>query len=110
MNIEADLPGRGWNPAVQREIDQILQMWRVALQASGGPFLFGAFGLVGAFYAPSCPIVPGLMCKPQQTIWRWQSGPRRHAPSMFFCLRMNLTAANPTEPVDRRAADRAGAQ
>jgi hypothetical protein len=45
MNIEADLPGRGWSPAVQREIDQILQMWRVALQASGGPFLFGAFGL-----------------------------------------------------------------
>jgi hypothetical protein len=25
MNIEADLPGRGWNPAVQRDIDQILR-------------------------------------------------------------------------------------
>ncbi len=54
MNIEADLPGRGWNLAVQRDIDQILRMWQDALQASGGPFLFGAFGLVDAFYAPVC--------------------------------------------------------
>ena len=29
-------------------------MWREALAASGGPFLFGPFGIADAFYAPVC--------------------------------------------------------
>ena len=54
MNIEASLPGLGWNLAVQRDIDRICALWSGALQASGGPFLFGDFGAVDAFYAPVC--------------------------------------------------------
>ena len=70
MNIEADLPGRGWNPAVQRDIDQILRMWQGALQTSGGPFLFGAFGLVDAFYAPLC--MRFVTYRPTLPDWAWR--------------------------------------
>ncbi|WP_079418580.1 glutathione S-transferase family protein [Thiomonas intermedia] len=69
MNIEADLPGRGWNPAVQRDIDQILLMWQSALQTSGGPFLFGAFGVADAFYAPVC--MRFLTYRPELPDWAW---------------------------------------
>ncbi len=54
MNIEAECPGLGWNLAVQRDIDRICALWDGALRASGGPFLFGAFGAADAFYAPVC--------------------------------------------------------
>ena len=70
MNIEADLPGRGWNTAVQRDIDQILGMWQGALQTSGGPFLFGAFGLVDAFYAPLC--MRFVTYRPTLPDWAWR--------------------------------------
>jgi glutathione S-transferase len=57
MNIEAHLPDVGqrlWakQSAVQRDVARIEQLWADALQASGGPFLFGAFGAADAFYAP----------------------------------------------------------
>ncbi len=54
MNIEARLAGLGWNLAVQRDLDRICALWRSALDSSGGPFLFGAFGAADAFYAPVC--------------------------------------------------------
>jgi glutathione S-transferase len=37
---------------VQRDVARIEQLWADALQASGGPFLFGRFGAADAFYAP----------------------------------------------------------
>jgi glutathione S-transferase len=57
MNIEAALPEVGQRvlaeqEAVRRELARIDAMWSEALAASGGPFLFGAFGIVDAFYAP----------------------------------------------------------
>lgn len=54
MNIEADLPGRGWNVAVQRDIDRVCHLWRDAITTSGGPFLFGGFSVADAYYAPVC--------------------------------------------------------
>ncbi|CUA92972.1 glutathione S-transferase family protein [Thiomonas bhubaneswarensis] len=69
MNIEAELPGRGWNPEVQRDIEVILRMWHDALQTSGGPFLFGAFGLADAFYAPVC--MRFLTYRPELPDWAW---------------------------------------
>ncbi len=59
MNIEASLPEIGaqavreW-PAVIADARRIDEMWSEQLAASGGPFLFGAFGAVDAFYAPVC--------------------------------------------------------
>jgi glutathione S-transferase len=57
MNIEASLPEVGAKvlaeqPAVQADLARIVAMWTQALAASGGPFLFGGFGIVDAYYAP----------------------------------------------------------
>ena len=57
MNIEASLPAVGARlmaeqPAVVADLARITAMWQAALAASGGPFLFGSFGIVDAYYAP----------------------------------------------------------
>ncbi len=57
MNIEASLPDIGrivWRdrPAVRADVARIEAIFAEALQASGGPFLHGAFGAVDAYFAP----------------------------------------------------------
>ncbi|MFZ2649363.1 MAG: glutathione S-transferase family protein [Burkholderiaceae bacterium] len=59
MNIEASLPDVGArllreSAAVAQELDRIVQMWSQQLQSSGGPFLFGDFGITDAYFAPVC--------------------------------------------------------
>ena len=39
-------------PAVAADLARLQTMWTEALAASGGPFLFGDFGIVDAYYAP----------------------------------------------------------
>ena len=57
MNIEATLPEIGQRLLAEQaelrdDLQRIVAMWGEALAHSGGPFLFGAFGIVDAFYAP----------------------------------------------------------
>ncbi|MEL7367905.1 MAG: glutathione S-transferase family protein [Myxococcota bacterium] len=54
MNIEAKLPGKGWNCAVQTDVERIVTMWTDAREkfGAGGQMLFGDFCAVDAFYAP----------------------------------------------------------
>lgn len=57
MNIEAYLPEVGQRvlaeqPAVGQDLARVVDVWTQALNNSGGPFLFGAFGIVDAFFAP----------------------------------------------------------
>jgi len=57
MNIEARLPEVGQRiltetPAVRADLDRLESMWTQALQASGGPFLFGAYSIADAYFAP----------------------------------------------------------
>jgi glutathione S-transferase len=57
MNIEASLPEVGaqvltTHPAVQADLDRLVAMWTEALADSGGPFLFGAFSIADAYFAP----------------------------------------------------------
>ena len=53
MNLGREFPGRGRTPDALADIARIEALWREALAASGGPFLFGAdFTLADAFYAP----------------------------------------------------------
>lgn len=57
MNIEASLPEIGARvlaeqAAVRADLARIDAMWSQQLAASGGPFLFGRFGIVDAYYAP----------------------------------------------------------
>jgi glutathione S-transferase len=59
MNIEAQLPEVGArlmaeNSDVQRDMARLTAMWTEALEQSGGPMLFGEFGIADAFYAPVC--------------------------------------------------------
>lgn len=54
MNVEARLPGKGWNLQVQQDIDRIVQIWCTCCErfATLGPFLFGHFSVADAFFAP----------------------------------------------------------
>jgi glutathione S-transferase len=57
MNIEARLPEVGARvlkeqAAVAADLARIDAMWAAQLAVSGGPFLFGAFCIVDAYYAP----------------------------------------------------------
>ena len=57
MNIEASLPEVGARvlaeqKGVRGDLARIDAIWSEQLSASGGPFLFGAFGIVDAYYAP----------------------------------------------------------
>jgi glutathione S-transferase len=52
MNIRKRLPGRGMTPEVEADIARISGAWADALSRSAGPWLFGAFGIADAMYAP----------------------------------------------------------
>ena len=59
MNIEAELPEVGARlmrevPELGQELARIVQMWQQQFAAHGGPYLFGAFGIVDAYFAPVC--------------------------------------------------------
>jgi glutathione S-transferase len=54
MNIEAHLPGISVPPQAQQDISRIQAIWQDtrAEYGRGGPFLFGAFTIADAFFAP----------------------------------------------------------
>ena len=54
MNIRASHPGKGMSPAVQRDIDRIVDIWQTcrARYGAGGELLFGQFSIADAYYAP----------------------------------------------------------
>lgn len=53
MDIRASYPGRGRTPGAQADIGRIGEIWENCLSQSGHhAFLFGAFSIADAFYAP----------------------------------------------------------
>lgn len=54
MNLRARRPGEGMAPGVAEDISRITSLWREcrSRHGQGGPFLFGAFSIADAFYAP----------------------------------------------------------
>lgn len=54
MDTRARRPGQGMNEAVAKDIERILALWSECREryGAGDPFLFGAFSLADAFYAP----------------------------------------------------------
>lgn len=57
LNIEAQLPEIGprivrEQAAVRDDVARVEEIWADCLAISGGPFLFGTFGIADAFYAP----------------------------------------------------------
>jgi glutathione S-transferase len=54
MNIRSKLPGKGLNAKSQKDIDRVVALWTACREkhGKGGPYLFGAFSVADAFYAP----------------------------------------------------------
>ena len=54
MNIRAHYPGFPKTLPVRRDVTRITQIWQACLDrySGNGPFLFGAFSLADAFFAP----------------------------------------------------------
>lgn len=57
LNVEAQLPELGprilhEQAAVRDDVARVEEIWADCLAISGGPFLFGTFGIADAFYAP----------------------------------------------------------
>ena len=57
MNIDASMPDVGArllaeSAAARADLARMTQLWQDALAASGGPFLFGEFGIADAYFAP----------------------------------------------------------
>jgi glutathione S-transferase len=52
MNVRRVFPRPALTPALAADIARIEQLWGDCLQRYGGPFLFGAFSIADAMYAP----------------------------------------------------------
>ena len=52
MNCRSRYPGKGRSAAVDADIARIEALWADCLRRYGGPFLFGAFSIADAMYAP----------------------------------------------------------
>ena len=52
MNLLEDRHGHGQTLEAAADIRRVHQLWHVALAASGGPYLFGAFSIADAMFAP----------------------------------------------------------
>ena len=52
MDLCADKSGQGHTPEALADARRVCDIWREALDRSGGPFLFGAFTIADAMYAP----------------------------------------------------------
>ena len=52
MNCRSRYPGKGRSAAVDADIARIEALWSDCLKRHGGPFLFGAFSIADAMYAP----------------------------------------------------------
>ncbi len=55
MNLKLKLKGKPPTPEVQRDIDRIVEIWeeaRTQFATADGPYLFGAFSVADAMFAP----------------------------------------------------------
>jgi glutathione S-transferase len=52
FDILKSKPGMGHTPEALADCRRVEQIWRDELQRSGGPFLFGAFSIADAMFAP----------------------------------------------------------
>ena len=52
MDLGASKPGQGHTPEALADVRRVCDLWREALGASGGPFLFGWFSIADAMFAP----------------------------------------------------------
>jgi len=51
-HVFARVPGATLDAAAQADVDRVHELWRECLEWSGGPFLFGRFGIPDAMFFP----------------------------------------------------------
>ncbi len=80
MNIGRQFPGgRGRTPEALADIARIEAIWAEALDAHGGPFLFGErFGLADAMFAPVCTRFNTWGPEISDTSWAYVHNVREH--------------------------------
>jgi glutathione S-transferase len=80
MNLRARYPGQRRSPEVDADIARIQEIWEDCRHRVGenGPFLFGAFTLADAFYAPvvsrfrTYDVAMGGVCRAYaEAVWAW---------------------------------------
>ena len=52
MDLTVEHAGLATPLGVRRDLERVFALWEQALEASGGPFLFGGFGAADAMFAP----------------------------------------------------------
>jgi glutathione S-transferase len=52
MDLVNDRSGQGHTAEALADVRRVCELWREALAASGGPYLFGRFSIADAMYAP----------------------------------------------------------
>jgi glutathione S-transferase len=52
MDVLSKKPGQGHTPEALADAKRVQEIWRECLSASSGPFLFGAFSIADAMFAP----------------------------------------------------------
>lgn len=52
MDLTVEGAGLHAGPGVRRDLERVFALWSEALEASGGPFLYGAFCAADAMFAP----------------------------------------------------------
>ena len=52
MCIRERVDVRPWSPALQQNVDRVVQIWKLSRARFGGEFLCGAFSIADCFYAP----------------------------------------------------------
>jgi glutathione S-transferase len=52
MNVRARTTRYVPSEAAEREVARVFDIWEASLESSGGPFLFGRFGIADCMYAP----------------------------------------------------------
>ncbi len=95
MDIGAEKPGEGMGPGVEDDIRRITEIWEVCRQrfGAGGDFLFGAFTIADAMFAPvvtrfrTYRVALGPVCQAYgDTVWdtpdmrEWIAGARDEPP------------------------------
>jgi len=76
MNIEASLPEVGTrlmreNADLRADLQRIVEMWTGRIAESGGPFLFGEFGIVDAYFAPVTWRIVGYALPVPETVQQY---------------------------------------
>lgn len=96
MNLSNRFDDFAPDPEVRADLANLEEMWELALSRSGGPFLFGGFGAVDAFFAPVAARIHTFRLPVSTTTQRYVEAILMHPPVQAW-----ISAARLEQDVDR---------